>query len=146
MATTSAQRDHQGAFHMAHPIVAPRHGRMDSAATILEWAWRAWLAFISGSCPSGSPPLTKLMRAHAFDPWTHEGNTVLSADAPSLVLEPAAQTFVEATANPPYVFGLGPIEGRETEDATVPGRPAGGASVRILRPKGARGSRLSVGM
>ncbi|MCM6773572.1 alpha/beta hydrolase [Nocardia sp. CDC159] len=32
------------------------------------------------------------------------------------VLEPAAQAFVEATANPPYLFDLGPIEGRKTVD------------------------------
>ncbi|WP_431958318.1 alpha/beta hydrolase [Nocardia lijiangensis] len=32
------------------------------------------------------------------------------------VLEPAAQAFVEATANPPYLFDLGPIEGRKAVD------------------------------
>ncbi|MBF6216245.1 alpha/beta hydrolase [Nocardia puris] len=32
------------------------------------------------------------------------------------VLEPAAQAFVDATANPPYLFDLGPIEGRATVD------------------------------
>ncbi|TQM26390.1 alpha/beta hydrolase [Nocardia bhagyanarayanae] len=32
------------------------------------------------------------------------------------VLEPAAQAFVEATANPPYLFDLGPIEGRKVVD------------------------------
>ncbi|BDT97019.1 MULTISPECIES: alpha/beta hydrolase [Nocardia] len=32
------------------------------------------------------------------------------------VLEPAAQAFVEATANPPFLFDLGPIEGRKAVD------------------------------
>ena len=32
------------------------------------------------------------------------------------VLEPAAQQFADATANPPYLFDLGPEKGRETVD------------------------------
>ncbi|MFE9692442.1 alpha/beta hydrolase [Micromonospora sp. NPDC005806] len=72
-----------------------------------------------------------------------------------VVLEPAAQAFAEATADPPYLFDLGPIEGRRTvdevqsgeigkpnadiEDTTVPGGPNGPVSVRILRPVGATG-------
>jgi acetyl esterase/lipase len=71
----------------------------------------------------------------------------------SVVLEPAAQEFAEATANPPYLPDLGPVEGRKTvdqvqggdveqpdvdiEDTTVPGGPSGAVSIRILRPKGA---------
>jgi acetyl esterase/lipase len=71
------------------------------------------------------------------------------------VLEPAAQEFADATANPPYLFDLGPDKGRETvdevqagdvvkpdvdiTDATVPGGPSGTVSVRILRPRGAAG-------
>jgi acetyl esterase len=71
------------------------------------------------------------------------------------VLEPAAQEFADATANPPYLFDLGPEKGRETvdevqagdvvkpdvdiTDATVPGGPSGTVSVRILRPRGAAG-------
>jgi acetyl esterase/lipase len=71
------------------------------------------------------------------------------------VLEPAAQAFAEATANPPYLFDLGPVEGRKTvdqvqsgeivqsevdsEDTFVPGGPSGQVSVRILRPKGLNG-------
>ena len=70
-------------------------------------------------------------------------------------LEPAAQEFADATANPPYLPDLGPAEGRkvvdqtqsgeiekpdvEIEDTTVPGGPSGEVSVRILRPKGANG-------
>ena len=69
----------------------------------------------------------------------------------AVVLEPAAQDFAEATANPPYLFDLGPQKGRETvdevqsraidrpeveiEDRIVPGGPAGDVSVRIMRPK-----------
>ncbi|WP_328852204.1 alpha/beta hydrolase [Micromonospora globbae] len=72
-----------------------------------------------------------------------------------VVLEPAAQAFVEATANPPYLFDLGPVEGRtavdevqsgdidkpkvDIEETTVPGGPNGPVSVRILRPIGATG-------
>lgn len=32
------------------------------------------------------------------------------------VLEPAAQAFADATANPPYLFDLGPVEGRKVVD------------------------------
>jgi acetyl esterase len=71
------------------------------------------------------------------------------------VLEAAAHEFAEATANPPYLFDLGPVEGRKTvdqvqageidkpdvdiEDTTLPGGPTGEVSVRILRPQGATG-------
>jgi acetyl esterase len=70
-------------------------------------------------------------------------------------LEPEAQAFVEATANPPYLFDLGPEKGRaevdkaqnapakrpdvEVQDRTVPGGPAGSVSVRIIRPPKAKG-------
>ena len=37
------------------------------------------------------------------------------------VLEPAAQAFVEATANPPFLFDLGPIEGRKVVDEVQSG-------------------------
>ena len=40
------------------------------------------------------------------------------------VLEPAAQAFVEATANPPYLFDLGPVEGRKTVDEVQSGEIA----------------------
>jgi len=68
-------------------------------------------------------------------------------------LEPAAQEFAEATSSPPYLFDLGPVEGRkvvdevqageiqtpdvQVEDTTVPGGPCGEVSIRILRPNGA---------
>ncbi|WP_405641542.1 alpha/beta hydrolase [Streptomyces sp. NBC_00019] len=72
------------------------------------------------------------------------------------VLEPAAQAFVEATANPPYLFDLGPVEGRKTVDEvqsgdiakpavdeewiTVSGGPTGSVRARIVRPAGAQGT------
>jgi acetyl esterase len=72
-----------------------------------------------------------------------------------VVLEPAAQAFADATADPPYLFELGLVEGRKTfdevqegeidkphvdiEDTTVPGGPAGEISVRIMRPRGTTG-------
>jgi acetyl esterase/lipase len=71
------------------------------------------------------------------------------------ILEPAAQQFADATADPPYLFDLGPEKGRETvdevqagdvvkpdvdiTDTTVPGGPSGTVSVRILRPGKAAG-------
>jgi acetyl esterase len=71
------------------------------------------------------------------------------------VLERAAQEFADATANPPYLFDLGPEKGREVvddvqsgeiarpdvdiTDTTVPGGPSGAVSVRILRPRGSTG-------
>jgi acetyl esterase/lipase len=77
------------------------------------------------------------------------------APTTKLVLEPAAQEFADATANPPFLFDLGPEKGRETvdevqsgeigrpdvdiTDTTVPGCPFGEVSVRILRPRGATG-------
>ncbi|GIE75809.1 esterase [Actinoplanes philippinensis] len=75
---------------------------------------------------------------------------------PKPVLEPAAQAFVEATANPPYLFDLGPEEGRkavesvqdgtgvetpaaDVRDLTFAGGPTGEVKVRILRPAGVTG-------
>lgn len=73
-----------------------------------------------------------------------------------VVLEPAAQKFVEDTANPPYLFDLGPAKGRETvnevqsgdiakpavdiEDLTIQGGPTGEVSIRIVRPQNANGA------
>ncbi|AVT31237.1 esterase [Plantactinospora sp. BC1] len=71
----------------------------------------------------------------------------------SVVLEPAAQEVVRATANPPYPFQLGPEQGRaklvemqsgsiprpevDIEDIMVPGGPTGQVPVRIVKPRGA---------
>ncbi|WP_196812341.1 alpha/beta hydrolase [Nocardia sp. CNY236] len=70
------------------------------------------------------------------------------------VLEAAAAEFAAATANPPYLFDLGPIEGRKTVDevqsgdiakpdireewVTVPA-PTGDVRVRIVTPAAAAG-------
>ncbi|MEV6040394.1 alpha/beta hydrolase [Nonomuraea sp. NPDC052116] len=72
------------------------------------------------------------------------------------VLEEAAQAFAEATKNPPFLYDLGPVEGRKAvdgvqdgdvpvpdadiEDLTVPGGPSGEVSIRIFRPAGAQGT------
>lgn len=71
------------------------------------------------------------------------------------VLEPAAQAFVEATADPPYLFQIPPVEGRtavdgvqsptvdvpgtEKETLTIPGGPTGSVSVTVFRPTGVTG-------
>ena len=76
----------------------------------------------------------------------------MATTAPTVVLEPAAQEFADATASPPFLADLGPVEGRKTvdevqsgdiakrdvdiEDTSVPGGPSGEVSVRIIRPKG----------
>jgi acetyl esterase len=73
-----------------------------------------------------------------------------------VVLEPAAQEFADATANPPYLFDLPIEDGRRTvddvqsrpvdkpaadlEDISVPGGPDGEVAVRIVRPSGVRGA------
>ncbi|HEY0500271.1 MAG TPA: alpha/beta hydrolase [Kutzneria sp.] len=69
----------------------------------------------------------------------------------SVVLEPAAKEFAEATANPPYLFDLGPIEGRKAVDEVQSGQidkpevdveelTVDGVPVRITRPVGATGT------
>lgn len=71
------------------------------------------------------------------------------------VLEPAAQEFADATANPPFLYDLPVAEGRakfdevqagdidtppvDIEDRVIPGGPSGEVSVRIVRPKGVTG-------
>ncbi|MDQ0904931.1 acetyl esterase [Streptomyces canus] len=68
------------------------------------------------------------------------------------VLEPAAAAFAEATAHPPYLSDLGPVEGRKTVDEvqsgeidkpaideewiTVTGGPTGSVRARIVKPAG----------
>ncbi|GIH97554.1 alpha/beta hydrolase [Planobispora siamensis] len=72
------------------------------------------------------------------------------------VLEPAAQAFAEATAQPPYLFQIPPSEGRKAVDdvqsgpidkpavdeewVTVPGGPTGEVRARIVRPAGSTGA------
>jgi acetyl esterase len=64
------------------------------------------------------------------------------------VLEPAAQAFVEATASPPYLFDLGPAEGRkvvdevQTPEIAVPGtsrQSLDEPAITIFRPDGVTG-------
>lgn len=73
--------------------------------------------------------------------------------ATAVQLETEAREFVEATAQPPFLFALGPIKGRaaldavqasplpkppvDMEDLTVAGGPGSVVSLRILRPMGA---------
>ncbi|MEV6205542.1 alpha/beta hydrolase [Kitasatospora sp. NPDC051914] len=68
-------------------------------------------------------------------------------------LEPEARAFAEATANPPYLFDLGPAKGRQAVDEVqsgeiakpeideewieVAGGPTGAVRARIVRPAGA---------
>ncbi|MGW4741565.1 alpha/beta hydrolase [Nocardia xishanensis] len=70
-------------------------------------------------------------------------------------LEPAAQEFVDATAEPPFLYQLPPEEGRKAVDGvqdspifkpeideewiTVEGGPTGSVQVRIVKPVGAAG-------
>jgi len=71
----------------------------------------------------------------------------------AIQLEPEAQEFVKATADPPYLFDLGPEKGRETvdevqsgriekppvdiEDRMIPGDPNSQVSIRVLKPQNA---------
>ncbi|PWW67123.1 alpha/beta hydrolase [Actinokineospora spheciospongiae] len=72
------------------------------------------------------------------------------------VLEPAAQEFADATSKPPFLYDLGPVEGRKAVDGvqsgegverldaditdlTIPGGPSGEVSIRVVRPAGATG-------
>lgn len=73
----------------------------------------------------------------------------------TVVLEPQAAAFATATAHPPYLFDLGPVEGRKTVDevqagdiakpdvdeewVTVEGGPTGSVDVRVVRPVDAVG-------
>lgn len=75
-------------------------------------------------------------------------------EMPPVVLEPAAQELADATANPPYLYDLGPEEARKVLDGLQAGeveKPAvdeewvtvpaavGDVAVRIVRPLGATG-------
>jgi acetyl esterase len=80
----------------------------------------------------------------------------------SVILEPIAKAFAEATAQPPFLYELDPVEGRkivddvqadpepgqpgyfdpsltERIDLTVPGGPLGEVPVRSTRPAGVSG-------
>lgn len=79
------------------------------------------------------------------------------ADQPTPVLEQAAQDFADATAKPPFLYDLGPVEGRKAVDdvqngagvsrpdaditeLTIPGGPSGQVSIRIVKPAGTTGT------
>src|ERR1700691_2611603 len=71
------------------------------------------------------------------------------------VLEPAAQEFADATANPPQLYALPVTEGRKMVDSVqdgdtpappvditdlmIQGGPSGQVSIKIFRPRGASG-------
>lgn len=79
----------------------------------------------------------------------------MSGNPRNVALEPAAQAFVTATSEPPFLYQLPPAEGRAAVDQvqdepifepeiderwiTVPGGPTGEVRTRIVRPKGATG-------
>lgn len=77
-------------------------------------------------------------------------DTIDAATAKQPPLEAEAQAFADASANPPFLYDLGPEKGREAVNQTqagpiakpdvsdewikVPGGPNGDVSVRIVRP------------
>jgi acetyl esterase/lipase len=79
----------------------------------------------------------------------------MSGNPRNIALEPATQAFVDATANPPFLYQLAPEDGRKAVDGvqdepiwkpevdeewiTVEGGPTGSVPVRIVKPKGATG-------
>src|SRR5215212_1461775 len=99
-----------------------------------------------------SPPVRpKYSRAAPRRRAPHAPRHPVRPTPPRCSVAPAAREFADATAKPPFLFDLGPIEGRKTvdqvqagevarpdvdvEDTAVPGGPSGQVSVRILRPK-----------
>jgi acetyl esterase len=83
-------------------------------------------------------------------------STTIETKAATPVLEPAAQSFVEATAKHPFIFELPPAQGRKLLDGlqsgkisepeideewiTVKGGPTGEVNARIVKPRGASGT------
>jgi hypothetical protein len=60
------------------------------------------------------------------------------ATGTEVVLEPAAREFADATADPPYVFDLGPKRGRQVVDDTEIDKP-----VNALRAINAAGNPIT---
>ncbi|MBF6189687.1 alpha/beta hydrolase [Nocardia implantans] len=76
----------------------------------------------------------------------------MSGNPHGISLEPAAQEFVDATSQPPFLYQLPPEEGRKAVDSvqdapifkpeideewiTVDGGPTGSVRVRIVKPQG----------
>jgi acetyl esterase/lipase len=79
----------------------------------------------------------------------------MSGNPKNVALEPAAQDFVDGTANPPYLYELAPSDGRKVVDSVqdapifkpeideewleIPGGPTGTVKIRIVKPKGSTG-------
>ncbi|MGW4995732.1 alpha/beta hydrolase [Streptomyces mirabilis] len=75
---------------------------------------------------------------------------------PTLVLEPAAQEFSDATSSPPFIYQLSAGKARDVledvqrspidkpdvdiEDTTIPGGPHGEIAVRVIKPAGVTGT------
>jgi acetyl esterase len=80
----------------------------------------------------------------------------MAGNPQNVALEPAAQAFVEATSEPPFLYDLGPEEGRKAVDSvqdspifkpevdeewiTIQGGPTGSVPVRIVKPRGSTGT------
>jgi len=80
----------------------------------------------------------------------------MSGNPHGIALEPAAQQFVDATSEPPFLYQLPPADGRAAVDGVqddpifkpeideewieVPGGPSGSVKVRIVRPQDATGA------
>ncbi|MBB2899454.1 hypothetical protein FHR75_000242 [Kineococcus radiotolerans] len=74
----------------------------------------------------------------------------MSGNPRNIPLEPAAQAFVDATSEPPFLYQLAPEDGRKAVDSvqdepidkpdvdeqwiTVDGGPTGSVPVRIVKP------------
>lgn len=57
-----------------------------------------------------------------FTAQTERENIMKANHRAAVVLEPAAQEFVTATAEPPYLFNLGPEAGRKTVNEVQSGK------------------------
>ncbi len=105
----------------------------------------------------GSACLTVLIGATLFGNGLAEADPRASSPdiANEVMLEPEANKVTEETANPPYLYDLGPQKGREQLDktqagpvkmhpadiqnVTIKGGPTGKVSLTIVRPKQAKG-------
>jgi len=101
--------------------------------------------------------LTVLIGAALFgNDWAEAGPRASSPEpANEVVLEPEAKKVTEETANPPYLYDLGPQKGREQLDKTQAGQvkmlpadiqnvtiksgPTGKVSLTIVKPQQAKG-------
>jgi acetyl esterase len=80
----------------------------------------------------------------------------VAATPTTVVLEPAAQEFADATSTPPFIYQLPPAEAREVlesvqrspidkphveiEDIAISGGPQGQIEVRLIKPAGTTGT------